>query len=195
VQTPNIPRQIKWKYIVPIISALILASGGIIAAVVTNKGQQIIITPTSPINPISTKQPSTSISSSSKFNTQLTVVGTAQNGVPFTALASGTFLITIVDGAYCTYPGPHCKTELRIYKNKSVKWGILPGDKNLEPVNFDARVGDGAEREEAQALAVGKSMSTTIDLQNGDQLLFIPADIKNMYSDNSGQVVLNIVLA
>jgi hypothetical protein len=145
--------------------------------------QSTSVTPTPPTSP------------SPNFTVHLTVAGTVQNGVPFTAQESGTYLITIINGAYCTYPGPHCKSEVRIYKNKPIQWGILPGDKDTEPVNFDARVGDGMEREESHALAVAKNMSTTIDLQSGDQLLFVPADVKDKYSDNNGQVVLNIALS
>ncbi|HLJ35900.1 MAG TPA: hypothetical protein VKU38_19740 [Ktedonobacteraceae bacterium] len=92
---------------------------------------------------------------------QFTILGTAQDGICLTALASGTYRITIVNGSYSTYPGPHWKSEIRIYKNKSIQWGVLPGDTAIEPVNFDMRIGDGMERTENEALSVAKNMSMT----------------------------------
>ena len=191
------------------IIVVLLIGGGVGFGILLGRNQRVVVTPastTSAATPVPTSPASTQSSAPTPPPTRITVApttvtvaGTAQNGVSFTAQASGNYQITIASGAYSTYPCDQQPsgvkswlTVVRLYKNKPIQWGV--GDTGLlTPTNFDGSVGSAYFATEAEA-AASQSPPFPISLQGGDKLIFVPVDEEGHYSDNCGQVVVRIAL-
>jgi len=126
------------------------------------------------------------------------VPGYAENGFTFNCKIDGRYVITIDSGAYSGWPSDDhpgyngWRTRIHIYKNRSVEWGSRADF--IEPVRPDYAIGqwEKPSKNEAESAALG--MNITVDLQSGDYLIFMPIDEQDSYSDNRGEVVLNIEL-
>jgi len=126
----------------------------------------------------------------------IVVPGSSNLGVKFASTASGFYTFRYVSGSYSTYPAGNTPsdikswlTAIRIFKNRDVEWnGIAISDfpdVNLSDFNFNFTA--------AEAEAKAKGSSTTIQLQEGDYLILVGVDGKPDYSDNPGEVVLEVL--
>ena len=125
----------------------------------------------------------------------LTLPGNSSEGLKFTATEAGTYTFEYVEGAYSTYPKgsnpPGVKTWLtayRVFLNRPPEWnGIAISnhpDYSFADYNFQSSAS------EAESKAQGFSLS--VRLLKGDYLIFVPVDEKPYYSDNPGEVIVDV---
>jgi|GEM_PF-4762972 outer membrane murein-binding lipoprotein Lpp len=127
----------------------------------------------------------------------ITVPGNSSEGIRFNVTQTGTYIFKYVSGSYSTYPANKTPpagvmtwlTAVRVFKNRPVAWN---GDAISE--QNDYRIVDYAyfpNASEAEAAAQGHSL--TVSLLNGDYLILVGVDGKQYYSDNPGEVVLEVL--
>jgi hypothetical protein len=129
----------------------------------------------------------------------LTIPGYAQNGIRFEATSTSNHRITILEGAYNTWPPGsgsenQWRTIIHIYKNSDIHWGKTSYG-FIQPIEQDFAIGrfeSSANTTQEDAEVSVKGQSIEIYLQAGDFLIFVPIDEKDSYAENRGEIILEV---
>lgn len=122
--------------------------------------------------------------------------GNTSEGVKFTATQPGLYTFKYVNGAYSIYPKSQITsgqktwlTAFRVFLNRSAEWNGT-AITNYPDYNFADFLYFGSSND-AENTAQGYDL--TVGLLKGDYLLFVPVDGKPYYSDNPGEVTVDIL--
>ena len=122
--------------------------------------------------------------------------GNTSEGTKFTATQPGLYIFRYVSGAYSVYPESQTVagqktwlTSFRVFLNKPADWNGT-AITNYPDYNF-ADFNYFGSSNSAESAAQGYSL--TVNLLKGDYLLFVPVDGKPYYSDNPGEVTVDIL--
>jgi hypothetical protein len=129
--------------------------------------------------------------------TQLHIPGYSSRGIEYDVRESGRYLFRYVSGAYSTND-PNRKetwlTTILIYRNTGVQWaedGRIKDElaflKLAEHYYFPSQ-------EEAATIATANAMGDTLeaDLTSGDRLALVAVDGHSYYTDNLGEIVIDV---
>ncbi len=142
---------------------------------------------------------------------ELGIPGYLEKGHSFQASLPGSYSISIVDGAYSSFPDGYTqakwRTRLNIYHNRPIEWGKRLrresfDDSNLtymEPVNPDATIGIEESPDHEAAIRAGLSAPPVrLRLRAGDVLILVPIDDEGWYlnpAPNAGAITVTISLS
>lgn len=127
----------------------------------------------------------------------VTVLGNSSEGTRFNVTQTGTYTFRYISGSYSTYPSNKTPpagvktwlTAIRVFKNRPIAWN---GDAISEQSDYRiADYGYFSSASEAESAAQGHSL--TVSLLNGDYLILVGVDGKQYYSDNLGEIVLEVL--
>lgn len=127
----------------------------------------------------------------------IVVPGNSSEGIRFNVTQTGVYTFKYVSGSYSTYAANQTPpagvltwlTAVRVFKNRPIAWnGEAISEQN------DYRIVDFAyfpSASEAEAAAKGHSL--IVSLLNGDYLILVGVDRLPYYSDNPGEVILEVL--
>lgn len=124
------------------------------------------------------------------------VPGNSTEGYRFNVTVSGIYYFRYVSGSYSTYPidriptgTPTWLTSLRVFRNRPSEWnGIAISD--FPDINaFDTDYSFSSNQ--AESKVVGQIVIVT--LSAGEYLIFVAVDEKPYYSDNPGEIVIEVL--
>ena len=130
---------------------------------------------------------------------ELEIESTNPEGTKFVAPESGSYKLTIIEGAYTYWEtrDPEVgflgwRTLIGLYKNRPAEWGA-PDEWGLHPINPDNIVGlVDYHPTFGEAEAAGRGSSITVHLAKNDYIIIGVADGSDWYHDNSGSIRLRI---
>jgi len=127
----------------------------------------------------------------------ISVPGNSSEGIKFNVTQAGIYTFKYVSGSYSTYsanqnPPAGVKTWLtaiRVFKNRPIAWNgeAISEQNDYRIVDFSSF----STKSEAEEAAKGNSL--TVSLLNGDYLILVGVDGLPYYSDNPGEVVLEVL--
>lgn len=127
----------------------------------------------------------------------ISVPGNSSEGIRFNVTQTGIYVFKYVSGSYSTYSANQKPpagvltwlTAVRVFKNRPIAWnGEAISEQN------DYRIVDFAYFPSAgEAEAAAKGHSLTASLLNGDYLILVTVDGLQYYSDNPGEVTLEVL--
>lgn len=135
-----------------------------------------------------------------RVETQVVVDAKSMTPARFVAPENGVYRLTIRAGAFRYLPegqkppSPYdgWLTKVEVFKNKPVAWGA-PDEWGKHPVGADGSVGvDDRLPTRTQAEAAGREAAFTVELEKGQELLFLVSDGSDWYGDNVGSVTVGI---
>ncbi|NUN93402.1 MAG: hypothetical protein HUU04_06445 [Verrucomicrobiae bacterium] len=147
-----------------------------------------------------TPEPAAAKAPDVRIETQVAVDAKSMTPARFVAPESGVYRLTIRSGAFRYLPegqkppSPYdgWLTKVEVFKNKPVAWGA-PDEWGKHPVGADGSVGvDDRLPTRAQAEAAAREAAFTVELEKGQELLFLVSDGSDWYGDNVGSVTIGI---
>lgn len=129
----------------------------------------------------------------------ISIPGNSSEGKRFNVTQTGVYTFKYIRGSYSTNSGYQplpagvltWLTAVRVFKNRPIIWNgeEMSGQNDYRIVDFAYF----ATADEAEAVAKGHSL--TVSLLNGDYLILVAVDGLPNYSDNQGEVILEVFYA
>lgn len=130
------------------------------------------------------------------FVETMVLPGNTNEGTKFTATQPGFYVFNYVSGSYSVLPVDEIppgmdtwRTTFYVFLNRPAEWQT--NTLTYYPEYVFGRIHYTSSDAEAEKAAQGQTL--TVNLKKGDYLLFVPHDQKPEYSDNPGEVLINVL--